>query len=126
MANWWKIAVTTFQQILVAFSSYEYGKNSELEDHQKLVIAKSIENTRTSEISENFDSLNSVWIVIGLIAFATTLYIINELQNVIGCKRQRNSGEQIELQNIRVQPRAAVRNIPVQNHNVQADVHVDA
>lgn len=109
---WWKILVHTFQQVLLVFSSYEFGKNSELENQQQqgLVVGRNIiEDIKKSPV--NNEPPNGLWIVIGLVAFAVTLYIIGELKDFLSCKKRGNVN-QIELQNI--QPRAAARHVQVE------------
>lgn len=130
MAGWAKLFISAVQQVLLAFSSYEYGKNTELELHQNLEIANKFEKAHFADISEKNDSSKSIWIVIGLIAFATTLYIVSELKSFLSCKRSNSSGNrvlqnQIELQSIQVQPRAAVRNIPIPQANQNAPENID-
>lgn len=124
MAKVFKWVIAAGQQLLLAFSSYEYGKNSELENSNKLQIARSFDTAHTAEIDSDNNSTKNIWIVIGLIAFATGLYIINELKNCLMCKNRNTLIQNpIEMQTIQVQPRAAVRNQVNPNERVEINVN---
>lgn len=93
---WIKFASRMFSHVLTSFSSYEYGKNSELENNQLVLAAnlRKIESQKISEPTEDNTAI-SIWILVGIIILAIIVILIKEL---VKCIRFRVQPDLIQMQ----------------------------
>lgn len=105
-------------QVLLAFSSYEYGKNTESEDNQianRNLVAQLQSINKVNESSEPSSATYGVWAIIGL-AVAITILVIKEIRK---CRRTLRNTQSIEM---------SARNIIHPNNNDRNNnngIHVD-
>lgn len=109
--NYLSAIYRVLQQGLLVFSSYQYGKVTELEAQHKSDIEKKIEvlqKPQSIEKNEQFETTNILWIFIVFIVLAVIVYILKKIKNFFVLVQQINHGNQaiqqrIEMGDIRVQ-----------------------
>lgn len=100
MVQWIKALISAGQQILLAFSSYEYGKNVELEEqNERLAIIRATGITKAVEVKEDQASTSYVYPIGAFLLLVVILIALRELKKCFRINRVEN--DHIELNSLR-------------------------
>lgn len=83
---WFKILTKVFQQVLLGFSAYEFGKNTEIVSQQAIVPQQSVSFREANKVAESFDIDYGFWLLT-LIAVAVIAFVVREILKCFNSRR---------------------------------------